>query len=286
MKSRSLVVMFVFMSYLLIISWIPTSLTTDTDYSAPYSSGNGPSIDGTIVASEWANGLNYTVSFQFNDTENPSIEVTLFLLHNGSAVFIGLNMTTLDNYSDPTDAFVIYFDEENNGELAGNGTLPREDGLKLSRDGNITDLSYNGSEWIDESNYGNLTQGPSYGATNGIGQWEFIFISSYDPVNRIYTNSSDFDVDLPSIVLEYAAEIGFDIEYYDADIDATDSFTTTQNGTVSEDPTLWDVLVCEKVPPSPLNMTKLWLYIILGMIIPAAFLVFMIYLIKQREVTG
>ncbi|MHA1132514.1 MAG: hypothetical protein ACTSQQ_17135, partial [Candidatus Helarchaeota archaeon] len=94
MKSRWLIVFFLLTTYLLISSGIPASITTDIEYSTPYCPGKGPTIDGSIEASEWASSLNYTINFQFNDTENPTVTVTLFLLHNGSAVFIGLNMTT------------------------------------------------------------------------------------------------------------------------------------------------------------------------------------------------
>jgi hypothetical protein len=201
-KGRRIIIFCLFCTILMISSFIPAIKTTNINYNAPYRSGVGPTIDGVINAAEWNGSTSYEITFNFNDTNNPIITVELFLLHNGSAVFIGLNITTDDNQSDPADAFYIYFDEEHNDQLAGNGTLPREEGLKLTRAGVFTDLSYNGSDWIDDESIENLTKGPSNGVTNGLGEWEFIVVSSYNPVTRKSQNTSDFDVNLPSDVLE------------------------------------------------------------------------------------
>ncbi|HUY00682.1 MAG TPA: hypothetical protein VMV49_14070 [Candidatus Deferrimicrobium sp.] len=283
-KGRRVIVFCLFCTYLVMSCFIPSIETTNTNYNAPYRSGTGPTIDGSIIAAEWNGSTSYEITFNFNDTANPIITVKLYLLHNGSALFIGLNMTTGDNQSDSTDAFYIYFDEEHNDQLAGNGTLPREEGLKLTRAGVFTDLSYNGSEWIDDESIENLTKGPSNGARNGLGEWEFIVVSSYNPVTRKSQNTSDFDVDLPSMVLEGAVTIGFDIEYYDADINQYDSFTTTANRSESTAVVEWDNLVFGKVPyPTP-NFSAIWAYIVIGMLVPAVVIVLAMISVVKRKV--
>ncbi len=282
-KKQMTFVMFLILTYFLVITQFSNSNATDVEYTVPYRAGGGPTINGTITASEWVNAIQYTIIFQFNDTENPIIEAELYLLHNGSAIFIGLNITQADNQSDPADAFYIYFDEKNNGQLAGNATLPKEEGAKLTRDGNFTDLSYNGSTWINDEDIVDLTKGPSNGATNGVGGWEFVMVSLYNPINRKSINTSDFDINLPSNVLEPTVRIGFDIEYYDADINQTDSFTTSKNRTVNTDPSKWDVLICGTVPPSQANLGAIWAYIAVGMIVPAGLIVFLIIWIMRRK---
>lgn len=260
-------------------------MATGGKYDAPYRSGVGPTIDGSMSVGEWDDAVKYSLTFEFNDTQNPVIEVELYLLHNGSAIFIGINITTADNQSDIADRFSIYFDEDNNGLLSGNITHPKEEGLELTRDGNFTDLSFNGIEWIFDESIVNLTKGPSNGATNGVNQWEFIVVSTYDPEDRfMQQDSSDFDVDLPSVVIENAVEVGFDIEYYDADLNQTDSFCTTGNCSVSTMPALWDDLVCGKVPNSPPNMGAIWGYIIIGMIVPGVLILYMILWITKKKV--
>ncbi|MFX1293499.1 MAG: hypothetical protein ACFFD2_01380 [Promethearchaeota archaeon] len=282
-KTQRLTVLFLFITSFIIITYTPFSLTTDVDYIAPYRLGAGPDIDGSITTSEWVNSTKYDLTFGYNDTENPFIEVELYLLHNGSALFIGINVTTTDNQSDDADAFCIYFDEEHNAYLGGNATHPKEDGLRLTRDGNITDLSYNGIEWINDESIENLTKGPSYGATNSAGEWEFIIISSYDPLKRISTNSSDFDVNFPSNVVEHAVEIGFNIEYYDADIDQYDSFTTSANGTVNNTPALWNNLIFDIIPYSPPNTSIIWIFIVVAMIIPAGLILYILIWLKRKK---
>ncbi|MHA1649119.1 MAG: hypothetical protein ACTSYB_02905 [Candidatus Helarchaeota archaeon] len=280
---KILIILFVF-AYLVSFNFISSTFATDVDYNVPYSEATGPIIDGNITAAEWASASKYALSFQFNDTGNPSIKFDLYLLHNGSALFIGINMTLADNQSDIADAIYIYFDEEHDEVLAGNSTHPKEAGLKLTRDGNFTDLSYDGSMWINDEDIENLTKGPSNGVTNGITEWEFVVLSSYDPVNKISKNSSDFDVNLPSNVLEAAVTIGFDIEYYDADIQQYDSFTTTLNKTVNSTPSLWDNLVFAQVPWSAPNTSAIWGFIIIAMIVPAGLIVYMILWLKRKEV--
>ncbi|MHA1267721.1 MAG: hypothetical protein ACTSRS_20970 [Candidatus Helarchaeota archaeon] len=259
---------------LLIGASLPFSSATGTEYPAPYVQGEGPVIDGTINFEEWSGITPIELIFAFNDTGNPIITVDLYAFHNGTALFIGLNITQGDNQTDSSDAFYIYFDEENDGALAGSNSNPAEDGLKLQRNGTYVDLSYNGSEWVSDAVF-NSTNGPSYGATNGQTMWEFIFISC--------SNQKDFNVNLPSNVVERAVKIGIDIEYYDADIDTYDSCTSTSNNTESTNPTVWNILNCGAIPQEPPNEGALWTFITITMILPLAVgLYFIYYLIKKK----
>ena len=282
LKRQGIIVLFLFLTFITPLIFSPVSLGTAVNYNTPFRAGVGPTIDGTITATEWLHNANYTITFKFNGTENPEMSVTLYLLHNGSALFIGLNVTSGDAITDPEDAFYIYFDENHNGFINGTTTHPNEEGAKLTRDGNFTDLCYNGT-WINQLLIVNLTKGPSTGASNGIGSWEFVFISSYDPVARRAKDSPDFDVNLPSDVLEPAVEIGFDIEFYDADLNMTDSFVTLSNRTESMSPNRWDDLVCGRFPYAEPNLLAIWAFIILVMIIPAVLVVYIIIWIRRQK---
>ena len=267
----------------MVFNSIPSTHATATNYNVPYRSGNGPTIDGNISTAEWVGVTPVELTFQFNDTENPTIKVDLYLLHNGSALFIGLNMTTLDNQSDATDAFSIYFDEENNGDLCW---LPennsKEEGLTLLRDGNYTDLSYNDSEWIDDESIGE-SKGPGFGVTDGIGQWEFEFSSTYNPITWARYNSSDLDIDFPSQPVEYVLEIGFNIEYYDADLNKTDSSTTAFNQSERLDASVWDDLLFGRVPYAPLDETALWIYVTVAMFLPLGAIFYLLMWLLRKE---
>ena len=282
-RMRIFALIFLFCTYFTVINFIPPICATATDYEASYRSGALPTIDGTISSSEWSNITPYELTFQYNVTGNSTITVELFLLHDGTALFIGLNMTVLDNGSDPTDAFFIYFDENHDEECDGETTDPKEEGLMLRRDGNYTDLSFNGSEWIDDESV-NDTKGPGIGATNMVGQWEFKFISTYNPTTRKSYNSSDFDVDLPSYTIERAAEFGFNIEYYDADLNRTDSCTTATNGTERVNATHWDDLICAALPEATPNLTAIWTFIIIAMIIPLGIVLYLyVWMIRKKK---
>ena len=281
-KTRKVILIFLFFMYFTAIILIPSNVATDTDYNAPYQPGAGPTIDGTITSAEWFNITPYELTFQYNVMGNSTIKADLYLLHNGATLFIGLNITMGDNQSDDTDAFYIYLDESHDEKLKGEWNNSKEEGIELMRDGNFTDLSYNGTEWIDDETI-SLTKGPCYGATNGAGQWEFKFISSYDAITRTKLNTSDFDENLPSNVLENALEIGFNIEYYDADINLTDSCTTTDNGTRSLNPEDWDNLVFGEVPDPPPNLEAIWVYIIIAMIIPAGVIVTLFIVLYRKK---
>ncbi len=275
-KGQGIIAFFLVVTFLLSSIFNPSSFGTAESYSAPYRAGNGPTIDGTITGADWIQNATRTITFSFNGTQNQIIRASLYLLHNTSALFIGLNITQGDLLMNPKDAFYIYFDETYNGILNGTKPNPNEEGAKLTRDGNFTDLCYNGT-WVDELSIGNLTKGPSNGATNGIGIWEFVFISSYDPY------SSDFDVNLPSNLLDQAVTIGFDIEYYDADLNQTDSFVTTSNQTEQLNPSAWDHLVSGVIPYNEPNLPAIWAFILLVMILPAVLVVYLLIWIIRRK---
>ena len=281
-KNRGIIGLFLFLTIFISFISNPVSFGNAGNYNTPYRAGTGPNIDGTITATEWVGRLNYTITFNFNDTENPEMLVTLYILHNGSALFIGLNITQGDSVTDPKDAFLIYFDENHNGWLNGTKTQPNEAGAKLTRDGNFTDLCYNGT-WVDQLSIVNITKGPSIGATNQLGSWEFVFVSSYDPVKRHAKNTPDFDVNLPSDVLEREVTIGFDIEYYDADLMQTDSFVLGSNRTENMTPSVWNNLIFGTVPYPEPNLIVIWAYIGLFMILPAVIAVYLIIWIMRRK---
>ena len=281
-KGQGLTVFFLVFTFIISLIFNPVSFGTAVTYNAPYRAESGPTIDGTITGAEWILNATYMVTFRFNGTENQIIRASLYLLHNGSALFIGLNITQGEIHMNPKDAVYIYFDENHNGILNGTKPNPNEEGAKLTRDGNFTDLCYNGT-WVDELSIGNLTKGPSNGATNGIGIWEFVFISSYDPVARRAKYSSDFDVNLPSNLLDQAVTIGFDIEYYDADLNQTDSFVTSSNQTEQLNPSAWDHLVSGVVPYNEPNLPAIWAFIILVMILPAVLVVYLLIWIIRRK---
>lgn len=257
------------MSFML-INFIPSVSATGTDYDAPYRSGAGPTIDGNITSAEWSNITPYALTFQFNDTGNREIKADLYLLHNGSAVFIGINVTTGE--TNKTDAIIIYFDEDHNEQLTG--TEPSEEGLKLLRNGTYSDLCYNDTKWFNDVDLG-LTQGPSFGATDNDTIWEFIFPTT--------SADADFDVDLPSVTIERALEIGINIEYYNADLDMYDSCTTTANRTERMNADLWDDLVCGSLPEPPPNLNAIWIYIIIAMILPIAVVLYLLQWLIRKE---
>lgn len=281
-KGYGIIVVFMVLTFLISSICNPVSFGNDQNFNAPYRAGSGPTIDGVISALDWIGGTSYVITFGFNGTENQQIQVSLYLLHNGSALFIGLNITEGDLHMNPADAFYIYFDENHNEILNGNTTKPNEEGAKLARDGSFTDLCYNGT-WADELSIENLTKGPSNGATNGNGVWEFVFISSYDPIKHRTKYSSDFDVNLPSNVLDHPVTIGFDIEYYDANLTQTDSFVTTLNETEYLNPSVWDHLVAGVVPYNEPNLLAIWGFIILVMILPAALVGYLLIWIIRRK---
>ncbi|MDD1778815.1 MAG: hypothetical protein LUQ65_11690 [Candidatus Helarchaeota archaeon] len=282
-KGQGIAVVFLVFIFLIAFTLNPISYGTGQTYNAPYQAGNGPTIDGTITGAEWTKSTTYNLTFSFNGTENQIIRASLYLLHNGSALFIGLNITQGGIHTTPGDAFIIYFDENNNGILNGNATRPNEAGANLTRDGTFTDLSYNNVTWIDDLSVENLTKGPSNGATNGIGIWEFVFVSSYDDVKHRAKDTSDFDVNLPSNVLELPKTIRFDIEYYDANLTQMDSLVTTLNGTEALNPADWDLLVAGIVPMNDPNLLAIWGFIALVMILPAAVVAYLLIWIIRRK---
>ena len=255
--------------YFTAIILIPSNVATDTEYDAPYQPGTGPTIDGTINSAEWANSTPVELIFQF-DEGDPTIRVDFYALHNGTALFIGLNITLADTGLNDSDAFIIYFDENHNGQLNATGSDPNEEGLQVLRNTTVIDLCYNESKWKSDE------LGLSTGATNGIGEWEFVFIYS--------TNKSDFNVNLPSNVLEPEKTIGIDIEYYNADVNMTDSCTTAANTTRSLNPEDWDDLVCGRLPEPTPNLDAIWAYIIIAMIIPAG-VIFVLFIVLYRKKT-
>jgi hypothetical protein len=281
-KGQGITGFFLVLTFLILLMVNPASFGTGLTYNAPYRAGSGPTIDGAITAAEWIENASYPITFSFNGTENQIIQASLFLLHNGSALFIGLNITQGELHMNPNDTVYIYFDENNNGVLNGNKTYPNEAGAKLTRDGNFTDLCYNGT-WIDDLSVVNLTRGPSNGATNGIGVWEFIFVSSYDPIKHLTQYSSDFDVNLPSNVIEPSVTIGFDIEYYDADLNQTDSFVTSLNQTEELNPSAWDHLVAGVVPYNEPNLLAILGFIVIVMILPAVLVFYILIWIIRRK---
>lgn len=282
-KRQGTIGLFLCLTFFIALMFNPVTFGNGGPYFAPYREGGGPNIDGTITTTEWIHSSNHTITFSFNGTENQKIQVTLYLLHNGSAIFIGLNITQGANHTDPKDAFYIYFDENHNGVLNGNTTNPNEDGAKLTRDGNFTNLCYNGT-WVDQGTIVNSTKGSDKGATNGVGYWEFAFISTYDPVKRQAKQGLGFDVNLPSNALELEVTIGLDIEYYDANLSQTDSYITTFNRTEKTNPAVWYELICGRVPfPEP-NLLAIWAFITLAMIVPAVLVGYLtIWIIRRKK---
>lgn len=272
---RIVVLLFLVCTYFAFMSNLPVNMATDTQYNAPYITGNGPVIDGNVTAAEWNNITPYIINFHFNNTENIAIPVELYLLHNGSALFIGLNITQEVSQKNDTDAFFIYFNQKNDGELEGTADDPNEEGIKLQRDNTTTDLCFNGSQWIPDVDVGG-TEGPSNGVTNGERMWEFIFV--------YHSNETDFNVNLPSNVVERAKEIRFNIEYYYAYLDLYDSCTTLSNGSERLNASVWDVIVCGRVPEDPLDWGRLWMFIIVAMIVPAALILYIAFWIKNKKV--
>lgn len=271
-KKQGITVAFLVITFLISLMCNQGSFGIGQSYMALYQAGNGPTVDGTIVGAEWSESYTYSISFGFNKTENQIVQATLYLLHNGSALFIGLNITQGDIHTNPKDAFYIYFDENQDGTLEGTKAAPNEEGAKLTRDGNFTDLCYNGTMWLDELSVG-LTKGPSYGVANGNGNWEFAFI-----------RSSEFNVDLPTNVLKPSINIGFDIEFYDANLTRTDSFVTTSNQTSLQwNASKWDILIAYKIPLNEPNLLDIWGFIILVMIAPAILVVYLLIWIIRRK---
>ncbi len=283
-KMRKAMVIILLLTYFTVSNLIPSSGAEGTEYNAVYRSTAGITIDGNVTSTEWGSITPYNLTFQYDVTANSTIKAELYLLHDGEALYIGLNMTIGDNQSDDEDAFNIYIDESHDEELRGLVGNPKEAGLKVFRNGTYVDLCYdNVSHWIaDESE--SLTNGPSSGAANGAGQWEFKFVSSYDSLLRKSYDTSDFDEDLPSIVLENALTFGINIEYYDADIDLTDSCTTTVNGTERLNASAWDDVVCGTVPTPPPNLDSLWTYVIVAMIVPLGVFLYVLLWIKRKKI--
>jgi len=278
-KRQSIITLFLLLIFFISLIFNPISFGTNTNYyNAPYRAGPGPIIDGNITAAEWNNCNITTIDFKFIGPAN-QMQVTLYLLHNGSSLFIGLNITQGDSHKDPGDAFSIYFDENNNKALDLN-----EPGARLTRNGTLTYLHYN-KTWLDNLKNANFMKMPCRGAANNITSWEFEFISSYDSYNRKANNTPGFDVNLPSDVLEPEVPIGFDIEYYDDNLSQTDSFvTSTSNKTEYTDPTNWAVLICGRVPYSETDFTAIWVFIILVMILPAVLVGYLtIWIIRRKK---
>ena len=272
-KMRNIGLLFILFSYFLMSSLIPSNIATATNYDAPYREGAGPIIDGTITAAEWINATQVEITFQFNDSGISTLKVDLFLLHNAISLFIGLNITQEDNsIENDTDAFIFYFDEDHDEALDGSNSKPNEEGVKLQRNDVSTDISYNGSQWLNETE-----NGPSHGRTDGNSMWEFEFIQA------ALGDTRDFDVDLPSISWEGTLEIGFNIEFYDADTNKTDSFTTIQNMSESLNPAAWDDLIFGAFPPANPNLDAIWAYIIIAMIVPLGVILYLLLWMMRRK---
>ena len=272
-KKRNIGLLFILFSYFLMSNLIPSNIATADDYKAPYRAGAGPVIDGTIAAAEWINATQGDITFQFNDSGITTLKVKLFLLHNATALFIGLNITQEDNsIEDAGDAFIVYFDKNHNEVLDGSNSKPNEEGVKLQRNNVSTDISYNGSQWLNET-----VNGPSYGRTDGNTMWEFEF------PQVALGDYRDFNVDFPSIWWEYTLEIGFNIEFYDADTNKTDSFTNIQNMSERLDPTTWDDLILGAFPPANQNLDAIWTYIFSAMIVPLGFILYLLLWMMRRK---
>ncbi len=274
-RTQTLFLSLLLYTFCLLISFVPQISATDTDYDALYREGAGPTIDGNISSSEWRGSKSYELTFQYSG--EGTIKAVLYLLHNGSALFLGLNMTILDATNDNNDSMIIYIDENNNGNLDNQINRTGEEGIRLMRDGNYIDLSYNGSKWIDDESVSG-TKGPSYGATNGVNGWEFYFPTG--------TNNSDFNEDLPSKVLDSAKKIGINIEYYNdtGGSNKYDSCTTLTNGTENLTAANWDNLICGALE-SPTNYQGIWIFIIIAMIIPLAVVLYILIWMIRKEKT-
>jgi hypothetical protein len=78
--------------------------------------------------------------------------------------------------------------------------------------------------------------------------------------------------------------IGFDIEFYDADLDQVDSFVTDYNRTETMNPGSWADLVCGVVPYSEPNILAIWAFIVLVMILPAILVAYLtIWIIRRKK---